>query len=223
LILRLMVECRIINQRRGLPRQNDAPAVVSETMRENYMLFQKEALQNQKDVGSAVSKGFEIKDYLYDTYILIKRDGVYELWDQHAVNEKINYWRLSSLYGVQFLLEPLFCGVDEETAQALTEMGFELQQVRGGYLIKAVPSLLLLSRSLDVIIDDLESIKGNIEKTRADLACKSAVKAGQKLSPMEIEALVVEGLKVLDVSYDPHGRPAVVKLDEALIERLFNR
>jgi len=97
---------------------NDAPAVVSETMRENYMLFQKEALQNQKDVGSAVSKGFEIKDYLYDTYILIKRDGVYELWDQHAVNEKINYWRLSSLYGVQFLLEPLFCGVDEETAQA---------------------------------------------------------------------------------------------------------
>jgi len=106
----------------------------------------------------------KIKDYLYDTYILIKRDGVYELWDQHAVNEKINYWRLSSLYGVQFLLEPLFCGVDEETAQALTEMGFELQQVRGGYLIKAVPSLLLLSRSLDVIIDDLESIKGNIEK-----------------------------------------------------------
>ncbi|MGB4688465.1 MAG: DNA mismatch repair protein, partial [Coprothermobacter proteolyticus] len=202
---------------------NDAPTVVSEAMRENYMLFQKEALQNQKDVGSVVSKGFEIKDYLYDTYILIKRDGVYELWDQHAVNEKINYWRLSSLYGVQFLLEPLFCGVDEETAQALTEMGFELQQVRGGYLIKAVPSLLLLSRSLDVIIDDLESIKGNIEKTRADLACKSAVKAGQKLSPMEIEALVVEGLKVLDVSYDPHGRPAVVKLDEALIERLFNR
>jgi len=55
------------------------------------------------------------------------------------------------------LLEPLFCSVDEETAQALTEMGFELQQVRGGYLIKAVPSLLLLSRSLDVIIDDLES------------------------------------------------------------------
>lgn len=202
---------------------NDAPTVISEAMRENYMLFQKEALQNQKDVGSVVSKGFEIKDYLYDTYILIKRDGVYELWDQHAVNEKINYWRLSSLYGVQFLLEPLFCGVDEETAQALTEMGFELQQVRGGYLIKAVPSLLLLSRSLDVIIDDLESIKGNIEKTRADLACKSAVKAGQKLSPMEIEALVVEGLKVLDVSYDPHGRPAVVKLDEALIERLFNR
>jgi len=47
------------------------------------------------------------------------------------------------------------------------------------------------------------------------------VKAGQKLSPMEIEALVVEGLKVLDVSYDPHGRPAVVKLDEALIERLL--
>jgi len=202
---------------------NDASTVVSETMRENYMLFQKEALQNQKDVGAAVSKGLEIKDYLYDTYILIKRDGVYELWDQHAVNEKINYWRLSSLYGVQFLLEPLFCGVDEETAQALTEMGFELQQVRGGYLIKAVPSLLLLSRSLDVIIDDLESIKGNIEKTRADLACKSAVKAGQKLSPMEIEALVVEGLKVLDVSYDPHGRPAVVKLDQALIERLFNR
>lgn len=202
---------------------NDASTVVSETIRENYMLFPKEALQNQKDVGAAVSKGLEIKDYLYNTYILIKRDGVYELWDQHAVNEKINYWRLSSLYGVQFLLEPLFCGVDEETAQALTEMGFELQQVRGGYLIKAVPSLLLLSRSLDVIIDDLESIKGNIEETRADLACKSAVKAGQKLSPMEIEALVVEGLKVLDVSYDPHGRPAVVKLDQALIERLFNR
>jgi len=51
------------------------------------------------------------------------------------------------------------------------------------------------------------------------ISCESR----QKLSPMEIEALVVEGLKVLDVSYDPHGRPAVVKLDEALIERLFNR
>jgi len=43
-------------------------------------------------------------------------------------------------------------------------MGFELQQVRGGYLIKAVPSLLLLSRSLDVIIDDLESIRATLRR-----------------------------------------------------------
>jgi len=51
------------------------------------------------------------------------------------------------------------------------------------------------------------------------ISCESRAEA----FTMEIEALVVEGLKVLDVSYDPHGRPAVVKLDEALIERLFNR
>ena len=200
----------------------DSSLLLGEQVRENYALFPEKVSQNQVE-GGIYSKGLEIKDYLYDTYILVKRDGVYELWDQHAVNEKINYWRLSNLYGVQFLLEPLFCSLDEETAQALADMGFELQQVRGGFLIKAVPSLLLLSRSLDIIINDLQSLRGNVEKARADLACKSAVKAGQKLSPMEIEALVSEGLKVLDVSYDPHGRPAVVRLDQYLVERLFNR
>jgi DNA mismatch repair protein MutL len=40
---------------------------------------------------------------------------------------------------------------------------------------------------------------------------------------MELEALVNEGLKVLDVSYDPHGRPAIIRLDEPFIRRLFGR
>jgi DNA mismatch repair protein MutL len=174
-------------------------------------------------ISTSAGKTFEIKDYLYDTFILVKRNGTYELWDQHAVNEKINYWRLSSLYGVQYLLEPLFSNVDGETAVALEQMGFDLQEVRGGYLIKAVPTLLLLSRSLDTIISDVQSVKGNIEKVRADLACRSSVKAGQKLTVMEMEALISEGLKVLDINYDPHGRPAIVSLDEQLIRRLFNR
>ena len=54
------------------------------------------------------------------------------------------------------------------------------------------------------------------------MACKAAVKGGEKLTPEEAKGLLLDmdgdmGLKC------PHGRPAVVKVKKSELEKLFKR
>ncbi|NPV89089.1 DNA mismatch repair endonuclease MutL [Coprothermobacteraceae bacterium] len=186
---------------------------------ETYALFEGLEEFTQDQQASSVS----IVDYLFDTFLLVKRDGAYEIWDQHAVNEKINYTRLTRGGPAQYLLEPVFIDISDVQAEVLTQTGFDLQKVRGGYFLRAVPRLLLLGKPLDVVLSDLGSVQEGLDKIVADLACKSSVKAGQPLSRWELEALVSEGLKVAHIAYDPHGRPAIVRLDKEALGKLFGR
>ena len=55
------------------------------------------------------------------------------------------------------------------------------------------------------------------------VACKAAVKAGDKLSPEEISALLERRHLVADSHHCPHGRPTALVFTKAELEKQFGR
>ena len=55
------------------------------------------------------------------------------------------------------------------------------------------------------------------------MACKSAIKAGERLPMAKMEYLVEELFKTANPTLCPHGRPVVVKLDRAAIDKGLGR
>ena len=55
------------------------------------------------------------------------------------------------------------------------------------------------------------------------MSCKAAVKAGQRLSPEEIESLLMQRHLVDDAHHCPHGRPTALSLSRMELDRQFGR
>jgi DNA mismatch repair protein MutL len=122
-----------------------------------------------------------------------------------------------------------------ELAPGLEGCGFELAPLSGGSLaLAAVPAALGFEEAerllRELAADDGEGTAGAeglarrvLEALAASLACKAAVKMHHPLAPAEMEALVAE-LFVAENPYAcPHGRPVVLKMGDADLERRFGR
>ena len=70
---------------------------------------------------------------------------------------------------------------------------------------------------------DTLSLKERIERVCGTLACHTSVRAGRRLSPTEMDALLREMERTPNSGQCNHGRPTYVALDLADIERLFGR
>ncbi len=178
------------------------------------------------------------------TLILLEGpDGLY-LVDQHVAHERLLYERLRrSLAGgpvpVQQLLEPLLLELApaealrlDELAPALDGCGFPLRKLSGDTLaLTGVPSvlgaaeaerlLLELAGSDEVAPADLR--RRLLESLAASLSCRAAVKMHEPLSAVEMEALVGELFAAEQPYACPHGRPIVLKMSDADLERRFGR
>jgi DNA mismatch repair protein MutL len=62
-----------------------------------------------------------------------------------------------------------------------------------------------------------------LERFAATYACRAAIKAGQRLEPDEMRELVARLLTAALPAHDVHGRPTVVQLPKAELERRFGR
>ena len=167
-------------------------------------------------------------------------DGLY-LIDQHAAHERIRFeqvrqQRAQSNTEVQGLLEPATFEVTprqneilNSCYQDLTAFGFSLEPFGDRtYLVRAVPVLLAGDSwpvMLRQLLDELsgESRSRWEEKIIASIACHGAVRSGQVLSIDEMRELV-RHLEQTDNPYTcPHGRPTVIRLSSAQLEREFGR
>ena len=170
-----------------------------------------------------------------DTYLVVRqgRDKLV-LLDQHAVHERILYQRilrdasqgLSQLQAIPMSL-PLHSSELarlQEMWTELGEMGFSLQTEGGGSLrVKGIPASLSQSEAREFLREVLSGQVQSMEDMWALMACKSAIKARQKLTPDEAAGLIAQWLKTPDRTYCPHGRPAVVQFDIDALEKLFKR
>jgi DNA mismatch repair protein MutL len=182
---------------------------------------------------------------LHETYIVAQtRDGVV-LIDQHAAHERLVYERLKAALadgGVarQALLIPEVVDLDADEVAALAEAAPELEKLGlaveafgpGAVLVREVPALL---GDADVkgLVRDLARqaggegegslLKERLETVCSTIACHGSVRAGRRLTPEEMNALLREMEATPRSGQCNHGRPTYVELKLADIERLFGR
>jgi len=178
------------------------------------------------------------------TYILGEFDGELYLIDQHAAHEKILFEKYTDEIRkhkviAQLLLTPAVVELSneehiiyEENIDLFRNLGFKIEVFgQNTVCIREVPFILGKPDVKNFFINVLENLRrmrsGNTVdvkfNTIAKMACKSAVKANDNLSDIEMKALV-EALKYIDDPYTcPHGRPTIIKFGLNELEKRFKR
>lgn len=182
---------------------------------------------------------------LHETYIVAQTETSVVIVDQHAAHERLVYERLKKALangGVarQALLIPAVVEVGEEEALVLDEKSSELSELglvleRFGTTAVAVretPALLGQS-DVDGLVKDLAAdllsegaatcLRDRLEAVASRMACHGSVRAGRRLTPAEMNALLREMEATPFSGQCNHGRPTYVELRLSDIERLFGR
>jgi DNA mismatch repair protein MutL len=182
---------------------------------------------------------------VHETYIVAQtRDGLV-IVDQHAAHERIVYERMKSAIeksGIarQILLIPEIVELDEADVTRLTARADELMRFGlvieafgpGAVAVRETPSILgegdvrgLLRDLADHIAewDDSLPLERRLMHVSATMACYGSVRAGRRLKPEEMNALLRDMEAVPNSGQCNHGRPTYVELKLADIERLFGR
>jgi DNA mismatch repair protein MutL len=181
---------------------------------------------------------------LFKTYWLIEYEGKLFIMDQHAAHEKVKFEELMKCYKEkkiysQYLMPPAVVTLSASESQFLIEnmemfeaLGYQVENFGGReYKLNAVPDNLfgLDGRELflDFIAEASESMKNITIDTfihkLSTMACKAAIKGNTEISYQEADALVDQLLKLENPYTCPHGRPTVISMTEAEIEKKFKR
>jgi DNA mismatch repair protein MutL len=182
---------------------------------------------------------------VHETYIVAQtRDGLV-IVDQHAAHERIVYEKLKAAIdksGVarQILLIPDIVELDEADVDRLLAHAKELARYGlviesfgpGAVALRETPSLLGEIDGAGLIRDLAEHI-GEWDETlplerrlmhvAATIACHGSVRAGRRLKPQEMNALLREMEVTPNSGQCNHGRSTYVELKLTDIERLFGR
>ena len=182
---------------------------------------------------------------LHNRYLVAEHEEGMVVIDQHALHERILYERLretilAEQLEVQRLLvpEPVTLPAAElalvlEARETLARLGIDVQPFGGDtVLVSSYPALLANLRPEEVLRQVVELlIAGGKPPDRRDLldellhmiACKAAIKAGDRLSPEEIRALLQQRDYCRDTHHCPHGRPTALIFTRDELDRRFGR
>jgi DNA mismatch repair protein MutL len=182
---------------------------------------------------------------LHETYVVAQtRDGIV-IVDQHAAHERIVYERMKAALaqsGVarQILLIPEIVELDEADVERIAARAGELAKFGlvvepfgpGALSVTETPSLLgeldaqALVRDLAEHLaewDEALPLERRLMHVAATMACHGSVRAGRRLKPDEMNALLREMEATPNSGQCNHGRPTYVELKLSDIERLFGR
>ena len=180
----------------------------------------------------------------FGTYVLLEDREDLVLMDQHAAHERILFERLlkrasSGSIQAQSLLVPASmeitsreAGLLEARREKIEEAGFRFDFLGAhAVAVRAIPgneeelsSTKALRALLDVLADDLDGKREDIKtEILASIACKAAIKAGDRVDATEVKALL-SGLSGLENPYQcPHGRPILFRMSRRELEKRFKR
>ncbi|HEV8016583.1 MAG TPA: DNA mismatch repair endonuclease MutL [Stellaceae bacterium] len=182
---------------------------------------------------------------LHETYVVAQTDDGIVIVDQHAAHERLVYERMKAAIastGVarQILLLPEVVELDEGAvarlmarAGELTELGLVIEAFGAGAVVVRETPALLGEINVQGLVRDLAdelaelgnalSLKEKLEEVCGTLACHGSVRAGRRLLPEEMNALLREMEATPHSGQCNHGRPTYVELKLEDIEKLFGR
>jgi DNA mismatch repair protein MutL len=185
----------------------------------------------------------EVLGQLNNTYIIARRGRNLVVVDQHTAHERVLYDRLLKAPGEagrQELLIPVTVSVGAAAAAdlraclpALNEIGFDVQDFGGdAFVVRGHPNDIPV-RNVEELIKGLvkdfaeegrpEAAESRRDAVRKSVVCHAAVRAGARLEPDEMAALVGDLFASATSDVCPHGRPTMVNLAARELERLFRR
>ena len=182
---------------------------------------------------------------IHDTYILAQTQDGLVIVDQHAAHERLVYERLKNeraLHAVkrQLLLIPQIIDLDPveaarliEKAEILAELGLVIEAFGPGAVAVVEVPAALAGGNIAALIRDLcdtleewgstQALEKRLDHVLATFACHHSVRAGRRLRPEEMNALLREMEATPFSGQCNHGRPTYVELKLKDIERLFGR
>jgi DNA mismatch repair protein MutL len=183
-----------------------------------------------------------------DTFIIAETEDALVIVDQHAAHERLVYERLKRSFangGIarQMLLIPEVVELDAEAAATLSSAAAELERLglviepfgASAVVVREVPSLLGMFPVKDLLKDlasdlaERESEEGarliadRLDHVLSTMACHGSVRAGRRLTPEEMNALLRDMENTPYTGQCNHGRPTYIELKLADIEKLFSR
>ena len=179
---------------------------------------------------------------IHNTYIVAEGpDGVY-LIDQHAAHERVMFERIKDAAASgspqsQSLLQPITIELtprQQEIAQAhqpmFAALGLLIEPFGGNvYLMRGVPSVLADADPAKAFVDMLDEMMrgGDVEswsdRAAYSLSCHAAIRAGKQLAHEEMSALTRQLERCRQPHTCPHGRPTIIHMSAARLEREFGR
>lgn len=182
---------------------------------------------------------------VHDCYLVVETDEGITVIDQHALHERVMYEHLrarvieGAIESQRTLVpQPLEFGNREATAllentDVLGQLGYGLEEFGGQtLLLTAYPAMLAQADHGQILADLADQLAAAGQKpSRRDIldsllhlmACKAAVKAGQRLKPEEMESLLAQRHLIDDAHHCPHGRPTALVLTRTELDRQFGR
>jgi DNA mismatch repair protein MutL len=182
---------------------------------------------------------------LHETYIVAQTVDGLVIVDQHAAHERIVYEKLKRALeekgvSTQLLLVPAVVELDVSDAATLVARAEELGKLglvlepfgQGAVLVRETPALLGDTNTDDLVRDLAEHIaewddalplERNLLAVASRISCHGSVRAGRRLKPEEMNALLREMERTENAGQCNHGRPTYVELKLFDIEKLFGR
>ena len=196
--------------------------------------------------GTPLSEAEDTQPYLDEVAVVLHKlhdSGLKAVNDYRPYDRLDAYEKLVSEYDAskktkQPLLTPLIINTSMAANQdkdnwlnALEAMGFTIDEFGPDtYRVPEIPMFMELSEAEDFINNFIENIHTSTDLRNTVvvdklimMSCKAAIKANDKLSPDEVNALIADLSKCVNPFSCPHGRPTFIKLTRYEIEKMFKR
>ncbi|MGA7698159.1 MAG: DNA mismatch repair endonuclease MutL [Thermoguttaceae bacterium] len=182
---------------------------------------------------------------VHNRYLVTESEEGVTIIDQHALHERILYEQLkqrvtAGAIETQNLLVPEAVDLSPaetsaalEHRQLLAELGVKIEPFGGNTLLLAgYPAMLANISPIEVLRALLERILAEgkqpdrrdlLDELLHTIACKAAIKAGDRLAPEEITALLEQRHLVVDAHHCPHGRPTALVFTREELDKQFKR
>jgi DNA mismatch repair protein MutL len=183
---------------------------------------------------------------VHGSYLVVEdRDGILVV-DQHALHERAMFEELKARIAAQPLesqrmLVPAMLQVDPRAAEAVESAGALLARIGidasaagpRAVAVHGYPTFLLgrgvqpeefVPALLERLVDEgAADVEAALHEVLDMMACKAAVKAGDRLTPFEIEALLDLRERIERGAACPHGRPTSLRISMRDLDRSFGR
>jgi DNA mismatch repair protein MutL len=182
---------------------------------------------------------------VHNRYLVVENDAGIEIIDQHALHERILYEQIrekvlkGALESQKLLVpEPVDLTASEaaavlEHSELLDQLGVTVEPFGGEtVLVSSYPAMLANLSPAEVLRDLVEKIlpggrppdsRDLLDELLHMIACKAAVKFGDRLTPAEVDALLTQRHLVQDQHHCPHGRPTALVFTRDDLDRQFKR